>query len=335
MKFLWWIALALVAVLLILFAVSNRETVSVELWPLPALMQLPLYLLVLGTLVVGFFLGEAGGLDRRLALASRGAPLARAHRQVGARARRRAHDAPAGRRAAAMSVAAKICGLSSEAAVEAAIAGGAAYVGFVFYPPSPRSVSPERAGELCAGVPAGVQRVGLFVDAEDAAIAAVLDAAPLDILQFHGAETSERVADAKRRFGRAVMKAISVAGSDDAAAASRYEDAADLLLFDAKPPRRADALPGGNGLAFDWRLIAGREWRLPWMLSGGLTAALLPEAVRVSGARAVDVSSGVESAPGQKDIAKIRDFLAAAASCREHFDAEDAEVTQRSRRRRT
>jgi phosphoribosylanthranilate isomerase len=208
-----------------------------------------------------------------------------------------------------MSVAAKICGLSSEAAVEAAIAGGAAYVGFVFYPPSPRAVSLARAGELCAAMPAGVKRVALLVDAGDAAIARVLDAAPIDILQFHGAESPERVAETKRRFGRAVMKVISVSGPDDVAAAARYEEVADLLLFDAKPPRRADALPGGNGLAFDWHLIAGRKWRLPWMLSGGLTAELLPEAVRISGATAVDVSSGVERRPGDKDPDKIRAFL--------------------------
>jgi phosphoribosylanthranilate isomerase len=208
-----------------------------------------------------------------------------------------------------MSVAAKICGLSSEAAVDAAVAGGAAYVGFVFYPPSPRAVSPARAGELCTATPASVRRVALFVDADDAVIETVLTAAPIDILQFHGVETPERVAEAKRRFGRRVMKAISVAGPEDVAAAARYEDVADLLLFDAKPPRRADALPGGNGLVFDWRLIAGREWRLPWMLSGGLTAELLPEAVRISGARAVDVSSGVERRPGDKDPSKIRAFL--------------------------
>jgi phosphoribosylanthranilate isomerase len=208
-----------------------------------------------------------------------------------------------------MTVVAKICGLSSEAAVEAAVAGGAAYVGFVFYPPSPRSVSAARAGELSKAVPASVQRVGMFVDADDAAIAAALGAAPLDILQFHGSESPERVAEAKHRFGRKVMKAIAVAGPEDAATAARYEDVADLLLFDAKPPRRPDALPGGNGLVFDWQLIAGRGWRLPWMLSGGLTAELLPEAVRISGATAVDVSSGVERRPGDKDIDKIRAFL--------------------------
>jgi phosphoribosylanthranilate isomerase len=211
-----------------------------------------------------------------------------------------------------MSVAAKICGLANEEAVAAAIEGGAAYLGFVFYPPSPRAVSPACAAALCAAVPVSVRRVGLFVDADDSAIAAALDAVPLDILQFHGREGPERVAEVKTRFGRPVMKAIAIAAAADVAAAALYEDCADLLLFDAKPPRRDGALPGGNGLAFDWHLIAGRRWRLPWMLSGGLTAALLPEAVRISGARAVDVSSGVERRPGDKDPEKIREFLAVA-----------------------
>ena len=208
-----------------------------------------------------------------------------------------------------MGIAAKICGLSGEAAVAAAVEGGAAYVGFVFYPPSPRAVTPARAGVLCAAVPEQMLRVGMFVDADDVTIAAVLDAAPIDILQFHGHESPDRVAEAKARFGRQVMKAISVAAEEDVDAAASYEEVADLLLFDAKPPGRADALPGGNGLVFDWRLIAGRAWRLPWMLSGGLTAELLPEAVRVSGATAVDVSSGVERHPGDKDPDKIRAFL--------------------------
>ena len=136
----------------------------------------------------------------------------------------------------------------------------------------------------------------------------MLDAVPIDILQFHGAETPERVADARQRFDRAVMKAISVAGAGDLDAAAGYEGVADMLLFDAKPPPGATR-PGGNGLAFDWQLIAGRDWQLPWMLSGGLTAELLLDAVRVSGARIVDVSSGVETAPGQKDPDKIRAFL--------------------------
>src|SRR4051812_30680651 len=213
-----------------------------------------------------------------------------------------------------MSIRAKICGLNSEAAVAAAVEGGAAYLGFVFYPPSPRAVSPARAAELCAAVPAGVQRVGLFVDADDAAIAAVLEAAPIDILQFHGTETPARVADVKLRFRRPVMKAVAVAAPEDVLAAGRYEDDADMLLFDAKPPRRAGALPGGNGLAFDWRLIAGHRWPRPWMLSGGLTAELLPEAVSASGATAVDVSSGVERRAGDKDPEKIREFLKVAAT---------------------
>jgi len=211
-----------------------------------------------------------------------------------------------------MALAAKICGVTSGAAVDAAVEGGAAYLGFVFYPPSPRSVTPDAAARLCAAVPAGVIRVGLFVDADDAAIAAVLDRVPLDILQFHGRESPARVAEARTRFQRAVMKAVAVAGAADVAAAAQYEDVADLLLFDAKPPRKPDALPGGNGLAFDWRLIAGQSWRRPWMLSGGLTAELLPEVVRICGAAIVDVSSGVEDLPGHKDPAKIRAFLAAA-----------------------
>jgi len=211
-----------------------------------------------------------------------------------------------------MGVAAKICGLSTEEAVAAAVAGGAAYLGFVFYPPSPRAVAPDHAARLCAAVPAGISRVGLFVDTNDAAIEAVLETAPIDLLQFHGSESPERVAEARLRFGRPVIKAVAIAGPPDVLGAIRYEEVADLLLFDAKPPHRADALPGGNGLAFDWGLIAGRPWRRPWMLSGGLTAGLLPEAVRISGAAAVDVSSGVESRPGEKDLAKIRAFLAAA-----------------------
>jgi phosphoribosylanthranilate isomerase len=211
-----------------------------------------------------------------------------------------------------MAVAVKICGLAGDAAVAAAVEGAAAYLGFVFYPASPRAVTPQAAARLCAAVPAGVARVGLFVDADDAAIAAVLDRVPLDILQFHGRESGERVMQARTRFGLAVMKAVAIADAADVAFAAQYEDAADLLLFDAKPPRRPDALPGGNGLAFDWTMIAGRSWRRPWMLSGGLNAALLPEAVRISGAQIVDVSSGVERRPGHKDPIKISAFLAAA-----------------------
>jgi phosphoribosylanthranilate isomerase len=211
-----------------------------------------------------------------------------------------------------MSIAVKICGLSTDETVAEAVAGGAAHVGFVFYRASPRAVTLEHAARLCASIPDRIGRVGLFVDADDITIEAALEAVPLDILQFHGAETPERVAEARLRFGRKVMKAVAIAAEEDVLGAARYEEVADFLLFDARPPLRPDALPGGNGLVFDWRLIADRSWRRPWMLSGGLTAELLPEAVRISGATAVDVSSGVESGLGIKDRAKIRAFLAAA-----------------------
>ncbi|MGH7054418.1 MAG: phosphoribosylanthranilate isomerase [Stellaceae bacterium] len=211
-----------------------------------------------------------------------------------------------------MSVAAKICGLSSAAAVAAAAEGGARYLGFVFYPPSPRAIDPPAAARLAAAAPAGILKVGLFVDAADAAIAAVLDWVPLDLLQFHGRESPERIAAARRRFGRPIIKAVALAGPEDLATAECYQEAADLLLFDAKPPRDPRALPGGNGLAFDWGLLAGRSWQVPWMLSGGLTAERLAEAVEISGATIVDVSSGVERRPGEKDPDRIRAFLAAA-----------------------
>jgi phosphoribosylanthranilate isomerase len=212
-----------------------------------------------------------------------------------------------------MSVAAKICGLSTAEAVAAAISGGARFVGFIFYPPSPRHVTPEVASVLALGVGPGVDRVGVFVDPADELLAAVLAKVPLDLLQLHGSETPERIEQIKRRFGRPVMKAIPVASPVDVQQAQRYFRSADWLLFDAKPPRDAEGmLPGGNGLALDWQLLRERRWPLPWMLSGGLEDGNLAEAVRTSGATAVDVSSGVERAPGIKDPAKVAAFLARA-----------------------
>ncbi|MDJ0950789.1 MAG: phosphoribosylanthranilate isomerase [Alphaproteobacteria bacterium] len=213
-----------------------------------------------------------------------------------------------------MTVQAKICGINSAAAMAAAVEGGAAFVGLVFYAPSPRYVTPEEAAELAASVPEGVIRTGLYVDAEDAVFEATAGPAGLGLLQLHGSESPDRVRALKATFGLPVMKAVKIAGPEDLAGAEPYIGVADRLLFDAKPPKEmVGALPGGNALAFDWELIAGRDWHCPWMLSGGLTAENLAEAVRITGAVAVDVSSGVEDAPGQKNPDKIRAFLAAAA----------------------
>lgn len=214
-----------------------------------------------------------------------------------------------------MSVQAKICGLSSVEALDAAIRGGARFVGFVFYPASRRHVTPELAAALAAFVPEGVTRVGLLVDPTDALLAGVLERVPLDLLQLHGSENPRRVAEIKARFGKPVMKAIPIAAPEDPEAATPYLDVADWLLFDAKPPRGdPKALPGGNGLAFDWQLLGGRSWSKPWMLSGGLTARNLAEAVATTHTRAVDVSSGVENHPGVKDLGKIAEFLAKAGT---------------------
>lgn len=212
-----------------------------------------------------------------------------------------------------MSVAVKICGLSTPETLAVAVAAGARFVGFVFFPRSPRHLTPARAGALARLVPPGITRVGVFVDPTDATLEAVLAEVPLDLLQLHGDETPQRVAGIKARFGCAVMKAIPVAGAADLDAAPPYFAVADRLLFDAKPPRLDGRLmPGGNGLALDWELLRERRWPLPWLLSGGLDPDNLAEAVRLSGARGADVSSGVEVAPGVKDPAKIRAFLARA-----------------------
>lgn len=205
----------------------------------------------------------------------------------------------------------KICGLRTVADVHAVAAAGAAYAGFVFFPKSPRHLTLAEAAVLALAAPPGLAKVALTVDADDAALDALIEAVPLDMLQLHGHESPARVAEVRARYGLPVMKAVGVADEGDLAALLEYSLAADQILLDAKPPKGA-GLPGGNGLAFDWRLVAQRRWLRPWMLAGGLTAENVAEAVRLTHARQVDVSSGVESAPGQKDAAKIAAFVQAA-----------------------
>lgn len=226
-----------------------------------------------------------------------------------------------------MAIAVKICGLCDEAAVDAAVAGGARFVGFVFFPPSPRALVPERAAALAARVPEGVLRVGLVVDADDEQLQAITTGVPLDMLQLHGREPPARVATIRVRFGLPVMKAVPVAEAADLVRAEPYLGVADRLLFDGRPPPGATR-PGGNAAAFDWRLLAGHSWPVPWLLAGGLDAGNVARAVCESGAAAVDVSSGVEDVPGHKDVRLIASFLAAAAAVEPRATATPATMTR-------
>ena len=208
-------------------------------------------------------------------------------------------------------VAVKICGLTGPQDVVAAADAGARYVGFVFFPKSPRNVSVQQAKALAAEVPFGVAKVALTVNADDALLDEITQNVAIDILQLHGSESVARVAQIKARTGLPVMNAIGISDADDLQKIVDYGRVAAMLLVDAKPPKNAD-LPGGNGLAFDWRLLAGRKWAVPWMLAGGLTPDNVQQAIQLTGARQVDVSSGVESAPGVKDPAKVAAFVSAA-----------------------
>lgn len=205
----------------------------------------------------------------------------------------------------------KICGLRTVADVTAVATAGAAYAGFVFFPKSPRHLDLATARDLALAAPPGLAKVALTVNADDAALDAIIEAVPLDMLQLHGAESPDRVAEVRARYGLPVMKAVGVEDEGDLAAIFDYSATADQLLIDAKPPKNV-ALPGGNGLSFDWRLVAQRRWLRPWMLAGGLTPENVAEAIRLTNARQVDVSSGVESAPGVKDHARIAAFAKAA-----------------------
>lgn len=211
-----------------------------------------------------------------------------------------------------MSVKVKICGLRTPEAVDAAVAAGADLVGFVFYEPSPRALDIETAMALSRRLPEGVARVALVVDANDVLLYSIARNLRPDYIQAHGGETPERVRTIRERLAIPVIKAIKVEGAADVERAAAYREAADMPLFDAKAPENlADALPGGNGLAFDWSLLSGAG-ESAFVLSGGLTADNVAEAIRITGAPIVDVSSGVESAPGEKDLDQVARFVAAA-----------------------
>ena len=217
-----------------------------------------------------------------------------------------------------MTMRVKICGITDEVALEAAVSAGASYLGFVFFEKSPRHLTLEKAAMLAARVPEGVMKVSLTVNADDATFDPIMEVLAPDVLQLHGSEPPERLTELKARYGVPLMKAIPIGGPEDIDAAAIYQKVADLLLFDAKPPKSmAGALPGGNGLVFDWSLIAGNRPDIPWMLSGGLDASNVGEAIRMTGATTVDVSSGVESAPGKKDPERIKAFCKAALGAAE------------------
>lgn len=215
-----------------------------------------------------------------------------------------------------MTLQAKICGLKDRENLIAAVDTGAAFVGFAFIEKSPRHVTPDQAIPLAALVPSTTKTVALTANADDHLFSQIVSAVSPDILQLHGTETVDRVAEIRQAFGLPVMKAISIGGPEDLEIAREFEEYADWLLFDAKPTTSSEAnLLGGLGVAFDWQLLKGQSWKRPWMLSGGLTAETVCEAARQTGAHFVDVSSGVESARGQKDPGLIRDFLHNVTRC--------------------
>lgn len=204
----------------------------------------------------------------------------------------------------------KICGLKTDAAVWAALAGGASHIGFIFFPKSPRHISLDEAAGLRQAASGRAKAVAVTVDADDAALDEIVAAMTPDMLQLHGRETPERVAAVKLRYGLPVIKAFAIRDASDLTAIAPYRGLADRFLFDAKPPVGSD-LPGGNGVSFDWRVLAGLDAEVDYMLSGGLNAANVGDALRLANPPAIDISSGVESAPGVKDVALIENFFRA------------------------
>jgi phosphoribosylanthranilate isomerase len=212
-----------------------------------------------------------------------------------------------------MSIAVKICGITSPDAIDAAVSAGAAYGGLVFHPKSPRFVTVEQAAVLATRMRGRLKIVALVADMDDAQLETLVKAVRPDFLQLHGAETAKRVAEIRGRFGVAVIKALPVADICDLDSVSDYEKVSDMLMFDARPPRGAER-GGGHGAAFDWKILAGRTFIKPWFLAGGLNPENVARAVVLSGAQQVDVSSGVESAPGTKDAVRIAAFINATKS---------------------
>ncbi len=206
----------------------------------------------------------------------------------------------------------KICGISTVEALEAACQAGADYVGFVFFERSPRHVSYEQAASLSLAVPEGILKVALTVNADDATLKQIVACLNPDILQLHGQESPARVAEIKQKFELPTLKAIAIEAREDFVAASPYEDIADMILFDAKAPADLkNALPGGNGVSFDWKLLNNAAIKGDFMLSGGMNAHNVAEAIALTGAAIIDVSSGVETSPGKKDVELIARFIAA------------------------
>ena len=205
----------------------------------------------------------------------------------------------------------KICGLTTLNTLSAAVNSGATYVGFVFFEKSPRHLTIEQAIKMANIVPDGICKTALVVDPSDKDLDDLLDKVPVDMIQLHGHESAERVSEVKDKFGLPVMKAVGISDESDLVNLYEHSRIADQILVDDKPPKNA-VLPGGNGLSFDWKLLAGRRWSTPWMLAGGLNSSNLLQAAKLTGARQFDVSSGVETSTGVKDIKLISDFIQAA-----------------------
>ena len=312
--------LVVIALALVMFAVANRDLVTVQMVPagLDTIGQvrvtIPLFVLMIalagGGFTLGYFWGGcASGNIAVLPSKARARPPGSSARSIRCARTAVSRKTTSSRFSESDLMRVKICGLTSVEAVTSACTAGAAYVGFVFYPPSPRNLDTATARELVLAATPGIVKVGLFVDADDATLDGVLETVPLDMLQLQGSESPERAAELRARHGLPVMKAIGVREAADLDAVAAYAPHVDQILIDAKPPEGA-TLPGGNGRSFDWSLLQGRRWPLPWMLAGGLTPENAARAANLTGARQLDVSSGVESAPGVKDPNLVRAFIA-------------------------